>query len=110
MKSTLGSETMIEEVGGIFGALADTSRLRLLRVLLESETPLNQSSLVEAVGLSQANTSKHLACLVRMGLITRRPDGNTVYYSPVEPLVSSLCALVSAHACQRAQSTVNALS
>lgn len=110
MKSPLVSDTMIEEVGGIFGALADPSRLRLLRILLEREAPVNQSALAEGAGLSQANASKHLACLVRMGLVTRHPEGNAVHYLPVEPLVSSLCALVSAHACHRAQSTVQALS
>lgn len=105
----LANDTMIEEVSCLFGALGDASRLKILRTLLESADPMNQGSLAEAAGLSQANASKHLACLVRVGLVTRNPEGNTVIFKPVLPLVADLCELVCGHVSERAKASYHAL-
>ena len=51
------SNPMIEEVSGLFSALGDASRLKILRSLLESKEPLSQGAVAEAAGLSQANAS-----------------------------------------------------
>ena len=103
------TDTMIEEITGIFAALGDASRLRILRALLDARSPLNQGAVAETAGLSQANASKHLACLVRMGLVQREPSGNTVFYHPVLPLVGDLCQLVCGHASTRARQSYQAL-
>ncbi len=104
------SDAMIEEVSGLFGALGDSSRLRILRALLDAPEPLSQGAVAEAAGLSQANASKHLACLVRVGLVARSPEGNTVFFTPILPLVSELCGLVCGHVTDRAKATYKALS
>ena len=103
------SDAMIDEATGLFGALGDASRLKILRVLLEAQNPLSQGAVAEASGLSQANASKHLGCLVRVGLVTREPEGNAVYFRPVLPLVSDLCSLVCDHVSDRAKANYNAL-
>ena len=103
------TEAMIGSVADIFSALSDPSRLRLLKALSESADPLSQGALAEAAGVSQANASKHLALLARVGLVTRAPEGNTVYYSPVMPLVGNLCDLVCGHVSLRAKETFQAL-
>jgi len=103
------SDAMIEEVCGLFGALGDASRLKILRALLDAKSALSQGALAEAAGLSQANASKHLAFLVRVGLVIREPEGNTVYFSPVLPLVSDLCNLVCGHVTDRAKASYHAL-
>ena len=72
------SDAMIEQVTGLFGALGDGSRLRILRALLDAKGAQSQGALAEATGLSQANASTHQACLVRVGLVNREPEGNTV--------------------------------
>jgi len=100
---------MIEEASAIFAALGDASRLRILQVLLEAEAPLNQGTVAARARLSQANASKHLACLVRTGLVTRTQVGTTVQFAPVQPLVANLCALVGTHVNQRAAATLLAL-
>jgi len=100
---------MIDEVSGLFSALSDTSRLKVLRSLLESKEPLSQGAVAKGAGLTQANASKHLACLVRAGLAKREPDGNTVYFSLVMPLVSNLCDLVCGHVSHRARTSFQAL-
>lgn len=109
MGANLASDAMIDEVSGLFAALGDSSRLKILRTLLEAGAPLNQGALAERTGLSQANASKHLACLVRMGLVQREPSGNTVFYHPVLPLVGDLCQLVCGHASTRARQSYQAL-
>jgi ArsR family transcriptional regulator len=109
MKGHLANDMMIDEVSCLFGALGDASRLQILRTLLDAEEAMNQGNLAEAAGLSQANASKHLACLVRVGLVTRNPEGNTVFFKPVLPLVSELCELVCGHVSERAKASYHAL-
>jgi len=103
------SDPMIEEVSRLFLALGDPSRLRILRCLLGSETPLSQGTIAEQTGLSQANASKHLALLVRVGLALREPEGNTVYFSPILPLVEDVCTLVCGHVSERVKAAYRAI-
>ena len=91
MKPTAISDPTIEQVSRIFGSLGDVSRLKLLRALLDAREPLSQGAAAELTGLSQANASKHLAFLVRVGLVNREPQGNTVFFTPVLPLVDEVC-------------------
>ena len=97
MKSNPLHDQIIEEVSQLFGSLGDVSRLKLLRALLEAREPLSQGAAAELTGLSQANASKHLAFLARVGLVTREPRGNLVYFLPVTPFVDTICALVCGH-------------
>jgi DNA-binding transcriptional ArsR family regulator len=103
------TDAMIEEVSRFFLALGDPSRLKLLRTLLEAGTPLSQGSLAEAAGLSQVNASKHLAQLVRVGLVTREATGNSVFYQPVLPLVANVCDMVCGHVSERVKAAYKAL-
>lgn len=110
MSAKLANDTMIEEVSGLFAALGDGSRLRILRTLLEAGEPLTQGTVAERTGLSQANASKHLACLTRVGLVRRHPKGNAAYFEPVLPLVADLCTLVCDHVSHRVKATYHALN
>lgn len=103
------SDPMIREVSSLFGALGDESRLKILRALLDAKAPQHQGAVAEAAGLSQANASKHLACLVRVGLVLREADGNLVYFRPVLPLVADLCRLVSVHVSEQVRANYHAL-
>lgn len=104
------SDPMIEEVSGIFHALSDASRLKILRALLESKKPLNQGQVAEVTSLSQANASKHLSLLVRVGLVERRQDGNTVYFSPISPLVPQVCDIMCGHVAARIKSAYQSIT
>lgn len=95
------SDQMVDEVSQLFGALGDASRLRILRALLEAREPLSQGMVAERAGLSQANASKHLGYLVRVGLLDRSPEGNTVRFSVATPLVGQICDLVCGHVSDR---------
>lgn len=108
MKPVL-SDAMIEEISELFAAMGDASRLKILRALQNAKDRLSQGAVAEAAGLSQANASKHLASLVRVGLVLREPEGNTVYFRPVLPLVSDICAIVCGHVSERAKNSYQAL-
>ena len=103
------SDPMIEEVSRFFLAMADASRLKILRSLLDAKGPMSQGALAEAAGLSQVNASKHLAQLVRVGLVTREATGNSVFYQPVMPLVGSVCEIVCSHVTERVKAAYQAL-
>lgn len=110
MPNTPINDQIINEVSQIFGSLGDVSRLKILRALLDAKEPLCQGSLVERTGLSQANTSKHLALLVRVGLVLREPQGNLVYFKPVTPVVETVCNLVCHHATARIKNAYRSLA
>ncbi|WP_461209615.1 ArsR/SmtB family transcription factor [Desulfocurvus sp. DL9XJH121] len=65
-----------------FKALADSTRVRLMRILLEHE--LSVGELVEVLGMSQPRVSRHLKILAEAGLVTPRRDGQWVFYRAAE--------------------------
>jgi len=104
------NDQVLEQVGRIFGSLGDVSRLKLLRALLDAQEPLSQGALVDLTGLSQANASKHLAFLVRVGLVTREPRGNLVFFLPVSPFVDHVCEIVCGNVKDRINQAYRSLS
>lgn len=63
----------------LFHGLADPTRLGILLELRE-RGELRVADLVPLLGCSQANVSKHLACLRGCGLVTGRVDGRETFY------------------------------
>lgn len=86
------TEEQVEEAARLFGILADSSRLHLLKTLMQGERTVGQ--LVEESGLGQANVSKHLALLHSGHFVDRRKEGNYVIYRLADPTVEQLCALM----------------
>ena len=62
----------------LFRGLGDASRLAVLEALRDG--PRCVTEVVTATGLSQPNTSAHLACLGDCGFVTRERRGKFVYY------------------------------
>ena len=61
-----------------FNAVADASRRRLLDALGDGEATVNE--LVDRLGLSQPQVSKHLAVLREVDLVLVRVDGRHRWY------------------------------
>lgn len=59
-------------------ALADLTRLRLIRILMEHELAVGE--IVEALALKQSRISRHLKILASAGLVEWRRDGQWVFY------------------------------
>ena len=82
----------VELVAARFRTLGEPIRIHLLQALQGGER--NVTDLVSAVGSTQSNVSKHLRILQDAGLVGRRQDGNSVYYSIADPTVFALCDAV----------------
>lgn len=86
-----------EELGRIaarFKLLGEPMRLRILQAVCNGPRTVND--IVAAVGSTQANISRHLAQLAVSGILTRRKDGQHVYYGIKDALAVKLCELVRA--------------
>ena len=88
---TVPNPTSLALRAKLFRGLADPSRLAILAVL--GAGPLTVGEIVETTGLSQSNTSNHLACLFDCGLVSREQHGRNVVYSLADPRVASVLAL-----------------
>ena len=84
---------LLEHVADRFRVLGDATRLSIIRILLD-DGELNVGELVEMRDTSQANVSKHLRVLHEAGIVARRPDGTSAYYSVADPSLMPVCAIV----------------
>jgi ArsR family transcriptional regulator len=73
---TRGSKTV--SLAGLFAALADTTRLRLLNLMNGREVCV--CYFVEILGQGQPKISRHLAYLRRAGLVAARREGKWMHY------------------------------
>ncbi len=85
-------EAALVDIATLLKALADPMRMKLIRAMHASERSVSQ--LIKDVGGLQANVSKHLGILARVGLISARRDGTTVYYKLADPCVKVICQSV----------------
>ena len=84
--------TQLDVLGRIGTALADDSRRRILRLLLDG--PGYPAEIADTLDLSRANTSNHLSCLRGCGLVVAEPEGRRVRYELADPrLADALRAL-----------------
>jgi ArsR family transcriptional regulator len=73
-----------EEAGataGLFKALGDPARVRIVNLLATSDEAVCVCELVEPLGLSQPTVSHHLKKLTDAGLLVREQRGTWAYYS-----------------------------
>jgi DNA-binding transcriptional ArsR family regulator len=87
-------EQVFAQVSQFFSLLAEPSRLKILFILCNGEKSVNQ--VTEETGLSQANVSRHLTALHREGILQRRKEGVTVYYSIGDEATLGICQSVCA--------------
>jgi DNA-binding transcriptional ArsR family regulator len=89
---TVMTEEMLELVAQRFRLLADPMRLRILHELQQGECSVGE--LVERIGASQPNISKHLASLRGQQMVKRRQEGNMAFFSIAAPYIFVLCDTV----------------
>ena len=81
----------LTEMERVFKALADTTRLRILGLLLTGEVCV--CHIHESLRISQPKASRHLAYLRRSGLVDTRKDGLWVHYrlaASSDPILSTI--------------------
>jgi len=100
-------EGALGHVADYFRALSEPLRLRLLNALRDG--PVNVGDLTLQLGCSQANVSKHLALLAKIGLVKRESRGTSVYYQIADPRTYEMCDLVCGQIAQRLMAQVQGL-
>jgi ArsR family transcriptional regulator, lead/cadmium/zinc/bismuth-responsive transcriptional repressor len=88
MKPSILDEHLAAHVAELFRAFSDTSRVRILSIIVEQE--LNTSALAELVGVTESAISHHMRGLRQMKIVRARRNGKEVYYSVVDPHIIAL--------------------
>jgi ArsR family transcriptional regulator len=83
-----------EAAAGLFKALSDPRRVRIVNVLATSPRPLCVCELTEPLGLAQPTISHHLKKLTAAGLLTREQRGVWAYYAVNRLALRGLAAAV----------------
>lgn len=73
----------MKEVGQLFKAFSDESRIRIINLLLQGELCI--CNLMKILKMSQSKVSRHMAYLKHSGIVSDRREGVWVHYSLVEP-------------------------
>jgi DNA-binding transcriptional ArsR family regulator len=75
-----------------FQALAHPTRIAIVEQLRAGE--LSTGSLIEHLGIEQANASQHLAVLRAKNIVVSHKSGNQVFYSVRDPLITEVLDLM----------------
>jgi ArsR family transcriptional regulator len=88
------SDDEAKATAGLFKALADPARVRIVNVLATSDgEPVCVCHLIEPLGLSQPTVSHHMKRLLDVGLIEREQRGKWAYFSLKRDAVEKLAAV-----------------
>ncbi len=85
----IASDELLHRIAEVLKAMADPTRLKILHSLHHGERCV--SEILTVVGGSQANVSKHLSVLKRVGLVDCRRDGLNVFYRIIDEGVFTIC-------------------
>lgn len=85
-------EKVFSQVAAYFNVLSEPARLRIMYAVCAGEKSV--SEVVEMCGSSQANVSRHLLALHKAGILLRRKEGVTVYYSIADNATVEMCQTV----------------
>ena len=79
VKEQMPDEEALYDLAELFKIFGDSTRIRILYVLFESEMCV--CDIAQLLGMSQSAISHQLRCLKQSKLVKCRRDGKTVFYS-----------------------------
>ena len=91
----LPDDEVLYELADLFRVFGDSTRIKILYALFESELCVND--IAQVVGISQSAVSHQLRLLKASKLVKFRRDGKTVFYSLDDDHVRSMIALGMEH-------------
>ena len=84
----------VEERALVFKAIGDPTRVRIIELLREQTAEISGTEIAEHVGVSLALLCHHSSVLVEAGLVNKRKEGQTSYWTlNREALASALGSL-----------------
>jgi DNA-binding transcriptional ArsR family regulator len=85
-------DAVFDVVAAYFSVMSEPTRLKIMHAICQDEKSVN--AIVETVGATQTNVSRHLGLMYRAGVVTRRKDGNQVFYRIADPALVEICRSV----------------
>ena len=79
VNASMPGEDLLYDLSELFKIFGDSTRIRILYVLFESEMCV--CDIAQILGLTQSAISHQLGALKRSRLVKSRRDGKTVFYS-----------------------------
>lgn len=79
VKQHMPEEEQLYDLADLFKIFADTTRIRILYVLLKSEMCV--CDIAQLLNMTQSAISHQLRILKQMKLVKNRRDGKTIFYS-----------------------------
>lgn len=94
-QAELAEDATYSDLAGLFSALADTTRVKLVHVLLRRE--LCTCDLAATLGVTESATSQHLRLLRALRLVKSRRSGKVVYHSLDDEHIAALIRVGLVH-------------
>ena len=85
-------DAVFDVVASYFSVMADPTRLKIMHAICREEKSVN--AVVEELGATQTNVSRHLGLMFRAGVVTKRRDGNQIFYRIADPAMIEICRTV----------------
>lgn len=85
-------DNAFDVVASYFRVLSEPTRLRIMHAICEEEKTVSQ--IVEELGATQTNISRHLNLMQRSGVLARRKEGNQVHYRAADAAMVEICRSV----------------
>lgn len=82
-------DSVFQVVASYFSVMSEPTRLKIMHAICHEEKPVNR--IVEEVGATQTNVSRHLGLMYRAGVVSKRKEGNQVFYSIADPAMVEIC-------------------
>lgn len=95
LQDDLPGDEILYDLAELFRVFGDTTRIKILYALFESELCVND--IAQVVGLSQSAVSHQLRLLKSSKLVKFRREGKAIYYSLDDDHVRSMIALGMEH-------------
>ncbi|MEL6471863.1 MAG: metalloregulator ArsR/SmtB family transcription factor [Cyanobacteria bacterium J06623_4] len=102
MEVTEYNQPSIEHIAGVFAALGQPSRLKIVRLLLSAYPKgLPAGEIQKELGIAGATLSHHLDKLRQVGIVTSEKDRQWIWYSVREKALTRLLDFLFEECCTR---------
>lgn len=95
IKKIMPSDDLLFDIAEVFKVFGDTTRMKIISALLESE--LCVGDIAEITNSTQSAISHQLRVLKQAKLVKFRKDGKTVYYSLDDEHIATLYEIAKKH-------------
>ena len=85
-------DDVFEVVAAYFAMLSEPTRVKIIHAICQKEKSV--SEIVDELGATQTNVSRHLGLMFRSGVVAKRKEGNQVFYRISDQAMVEICRTV----------------